>query len=128
MPNYVRAILYIVIVLLSIGAVVGVGAWLASRHYQPTIDKLNEQVTTCGNLRRQADATIFTQNNAITALQIAQLARGKSAKDNVAAAGESAKDDYGKANAVLSESVTGHDVCAAASSAFDVELTRERAK
>lgn len=128
MPNYVKAILYIVVIFLAVGAVIGIGAWLAGRHYQPTIDKLNNGLTTCGNLKRQADATISTQNKAISALQLSQQTRAKAAADKVAAAGASAKDDYGKANDVLAESVTGHDACAAASAAFDIELTKERAK
>jgi cell division protein FtsB len=128
MSNTVKVIIYIVVALLALSAIVGLGVWLTSRHYQPVIDKLNDSIITCGNLKRQADAAILTQNNAITALQMAQLARGKAAGNNVAAAGESARDDYRNANSVLSESVTGHDVCVAASSAFDAELNRERAK
>lgn len=128
MPNAVKPILYIVVVLLAISAVVGLGAWLASQHYQPTIDNLNRKLTTCENLKRQADATIHSQNAAITAIQQAGAKREKAAKDAVDAARKSAKDDYGKANDVLAERVDSPDVCAAASSAFDAELARERAK
>ncbi|MFU2316832.1 hypothetical protein [Rahnella sp. PCH160] len=128
MSNPVKGIVYIILVLLALSAVVGLGAWLAGRHYQPTIDNLNSKLTTCGNLKRQADATIHSQNTAITALQQAGADRDKAAKDAVAAARASAKDDYGKANDVLAERVDSPDVCAAASSAFDAELARERAK
>lgn len=128
MPNAVKPILYIVVVLLALSAVVGFGAWLAGRHYQPTIDNLNSKLTTCGNLKRQANATIHSQNAAFTALQLEGVAREKAAKDAVAAARASAKDDYGKANDVLAERINSPDVCTAASSAFDAELARERAK
>lgn len=123
-----KPLAYIVVVLLALSAVVGAGAWLASRHYQPTIDNLNAKLSKCGSLKDQADAGILSQNNAITALSLAGIARGLAAENAVAAASASAKDDYGKANEVLAERVGGHDVCAAASSAFDAELSRERAK
>lgn len=128
MSNPVKGIAYIVVVLLALSAVVGLGAWLAGRHYQPTIDNLNDKLSRCGSLKDQANATIISQNAAITALQQAAAVREKAAKDAVAAARESAKDDYGKANDVLAERVDSSDVCAAASSAFDSELVRERAK
>lgn len=123
-----KPLAYIVVVLLALSAVVGAGAWLASRHYQPTIDSLNDKLSKCGSLKDQADAGILTQNNAITALSLAGIARGLAAENAVAVAGASANGDYGKANEVLAERVEGHDVCAAAASAFDAELARERAK
>ncbi|WP_271311439.1 hypothetical protein [Yersinia intermedia] len=128
MPNYVKPLVYIVIVLLAIAAVVGSGAWMASRHYQPTIDNLNAMLTKCGSLKDQADATIKTQNSSISALQEAGKKKAKAAAAAVAAAHASAKDDYGKANDVLAERVNSSDACAAASSAFDAELIRERVK
>jgi hypothetical protein len=128
MSNPVKGIVYIIVVLLALSAVVGLGAWLAGRHYQPTIDNLNSKLTTCGNFKRQAESTIHSQNSAITALQQAGAEREKVARDAVAAARRDALDDYGKANDVLAERVDSHDVCAAASSAFDAELARERAK
>jgi len=128
MPNPVKAIAYIVVVLLALSAVVGAGAWLASRHYQPTIDSLNAKLSKCGSLKDQADAGILSQNNAITALSLAGIARGIAAENAVVASRASAKDDYGKANEVLAERVEGHDVCAAAASAFDAEMALERAK
>ncbi|MBU9831281.1 hypothetical protein J1779_15195 [Rahnella sp. FC061912-K] len=128
MSNAVKGIVCIVVLLLALSAVVGLGAWLAGRHYQPTIDSLNDKLSKCGSLKDQANATIHSQNVAITALQQAAAIREKAAKDAVAAARESAKDDYGKASDVLAERVDSPDVCAAASSAFDAELARERAK
>lgn len=123
-----KPLAYIVVVLLSLSAVVGAGAWLAARHYQPTIDSLNGMLSKCASLKDQADAGILTQNNAITALSLAGIARGLAAENAVAAARLSAMDDYGKANDVLAERVDGPNTCAAASSAFDAELARERVK
>lgn len=128
MSNAVKGIVCIVVLLLALSAVVGLGAWLAGRHYQPTIDNMNDKLSKCGSLKDQANATIHSQNAAITELQQAAAIREKAAKDAVAAARKSAKDDYGKAGEVLAERVDGSDVCAAASSAFDAELARERAK
>lgn len=128
MSNPVKGIVYIIVVLLALSAVVGLGAWLAGRHYQPTIDNLNDKLSKCDSLKDQANATIISQNAAITALQQAGADREKAAKAAVDAARASAKDDYGKANDVLAERVDSPDVCAAASSAFDAELARERAK
>jgi hypothetical protein len=128
MSNPVKGIIYIVVVLLALSAVVGLGAWLAGRHYQPTIDKLNANLSKCSTLKDQADAIILSHNAAITALQQEGADREKKATADVAAARELAKDDYGKASDVLAERVDSPDVCAAASSAFDAELARERAK
>ncbi len=123
-----KPLAYIVVVLLALSAVVGAGAWMAARHYQPTIDNLNAKLSKCGSLKDQADANILTQNNAITALSLAGITRGIAAENAVAAARISAKDDYGKANDVLAERLDGSNTCAAAASAFDAELARERAK
>lgn len=128
MSNAVKGIVCIVVMLLALSAVVGLGAWLAGRHYQPTIDNLNDKLSKCGSLKDQANATIHSQNAAITSIQQAAAIREKAAKDAVAAARKLAKDDYGKANDVLAERVDSPDVCTAASSAFDAELARERAK
>lgn len=123
-----KTLAYIVVVMLALSAVVGAGAWMAARHYQPTIDSLNAKLSKCGSLKEQADAGILSQNNAITALSVAGIARGLAAENAVGAARISAKDDYGKASDVLAERVDGPNACAAASSAFDAELARERAK
>lgn len=123
-----KPLAYIVVVLLALSAVVGAGAWMSARHYQPTIDNLNAKLSKCASLKDQAEAGILTQNNAITALSLAGIARGLAAENAVSAARLSAKDDYGKANEVLAERVDGPNSCAAAASAFDAELSRERAK
>jgi peptidoglycan hydrolase CwlO-like protein len=128
MSNPVKGIVYIIVVLLALSAVVGLGAWLAGRHYQPTIDNLNDKLSKCSSLKDQANAIIMSHNSAIAALQQAGVDREKAAKAAVESARASAKDDYGKANDVLAERVDSPDVCAAASSAFDAELARERAK
>jgi len=116
-----------VVILLALAAVVGAGAWLAGRHYQPTIDRLNEALTQCRDTGRQQAATITSQNAGIEALRSADAAREAKAKSDQEKAHREAQGDYSKANAVLSERTTG-EVCAAASAAFDEELRRERAQ
>ena len=122
-----KMIASIVVILLALAAVVWTGAWLAGRHYQPTIDRLNELLTQCRDTSRQQSATITSQNAGIEALRIADAARQAKAKAEQEKARHEAQGDYGKANAVLSERTTG-EACAAASAAFDEELRRERAK
>lgn len=115
------------VILLALAAVVGAGAWMAGRHYQPTIDRLNEALTQCKDTSRQQSSAIASQNAGITALQVLESLRKASADEAQRKAHDAAQDDYGKANAILSERTTG-EVCAAASAAFDDELRRERAK
>lgn len=116
-----------VVILLALAAIVGTGAWLASRHYQPTIDRLNEALTQCKDTSRQQSSAIASQNAGITAMQVFESLRKASAYEAQRKAHEAAQGDYGKANAVLSERTTG-EVCAAAASAFDDELRLERAQ
>lgn len=122
-----KMIAYGVVILLALAAVVGAGAWLASRHYQPTIDRLNELLTQCRDTSRQQSATITSQNAGIEALRRADAEREAKAKAAQEKARREAQGDYVKANAVLSERTTG-EACAAASAAFDEELRRERAQ
>lgn len=116
-----------VVILLALSAIVGSGVWLASRHYQPTIDNLNRALTECQGSNRQQAASIASQNAGITALQVLGELRKATAAEAQQKAQKAAREDYGKANEVLAERSDG-DVCAAASSAFDDELRRERAK
>ena len=58
-----------VVILLALAAISGAGAWLASRHYQPTIGRLNEALTQCKGSNKQQAATIASQNAGIEALQ-----------------------------------------------------------
>ncbi|HGM6983327.1 TPA: hypothetical protein ACKQD1_004330 [Serratia marcescens] len=116
-----------VVILLALVAVVGAGAWLAGRHYQPTIDRLNEALTQCRDTSRQQSATITSQNAGIEALRRADAAREAKARLEQEQARKKAQGDYGKANEVLSERTVGES-CAAASAAFDEELRRERAQ
>ncbi|WP_455871679.1 hypothetical protein [Serratia proteamaculans] len=116
-----------VVGLLALAAVVGTGAWLAGRHYQPTIDRLNELLTQCRDTSRQQSATITSQNAGIETLRRADAAREAKARAEQEQARKKAQDDYGKANEVLSERTVGES-CAAASAAFDEELRRERAQ
>lgn len=116
-----------VVILLTLTAVVGTGAWLAARHYQPTIDRLNEALTQCRDTGRQQASTIASQNAGITALQREQADREAKAKAAQGKARMEAQGDYERASAVMAERTTGES-CAAASAAFDAELRRERAQ
>ncbi|HGO4162733.1 TPA: hypothetical protein ACK1B7_004068 [Serratia marcescens] len=116
-----------VVILLALAAVVGAGAWLAARHYQPTIDRLNEELTQCRDTGRQQASTIASQNAGIEALQRKQQELEGKVKAAQEKARREAQGDYEKANDVMAERTTG-DVCAAASAAFDAELRRERAQ
>lgn len=115
----------VVVILLALASIVGAGVWLASRHYQPTIDNLNSLLDTCQSNNRQQAASIASQNAGITALQTLEAIRKATAAEAQQKAQAAAQDDYGKANEVLTERSEG-DVCAAASAAFDAELRRER--
>ncbi|HID9280202.1 TPA: hypothetical protein ACXIZC_002778 [Serratia marcescens] len=117
----------VVVIILALAAVVGAGAWMAGRHYQPTIDRLNEALTQCKDTSRQQAVTITSQNAGIEALRNADAIRQAKAKAEQEKARLEAQGDYSKANEVLSERTIG-EVCAAASAAFDDELRRERAK
>ncbi|EMP7135452.1 hypothetical protein [Serratia nevei] len=116
-----------VVILLALAAVVGAGAWLSARHYQPTIDRLNEALTQCKDSNKQQASTIASQNAGIEALRRADAEREANAKADQEKARREAQGDYERANKVMAERTTG-EVCAAASAAFDAELRRERAK
>lgn len=122
MPGKIASV---VVILLALAAIVGAGAWLAGRHYQPTIDRLNEALTQCRDTGRQQSATIDSQNAGIEALRHADSEREAKAKAAQEKARREAQGDYGKSNAVLSERTIG-EACKAASAAFDEELRRER--
>ncbi|MEL5350393.1 hypothetical protein PTR25_11430 [Serratia nevei] len=116
-----------VVILLALAAVASAGAWLAARHYQPTIDRLNEALTQCKGSNKQQAATITSQNAGIEALQRKQEEIEAKAKDEQEKARREAQSDYERANEVMAERTTG-EACAAASAAFDAELRRERAQ
>ena len=116
-----------VVILLALAAVVGAGAWLAGRHYQPTIDRLNQALTQCRDTSRQQASTIASQNAGIEAQRRADIEREAKAKEAQEKARSEAQGDYERANEVMAERTTG-ETCAAASSAFDAELRRERAQ
>ncbi|CAI1097732.1 hypothetical protein ACSTTR_002907 [Serratia marcescens] len=117
----------VVVIVLALVALVGAGAWLAGRHYQPTIDRLNEALTQCKAINKQQAAAIASQNAGIEALQRKQEQMESKAKAAQEKARREARGDYERANAVMAERTTG-DMCAAASAAFDAELRRERAQ
>lgn len=117
----------VVVIVLALVALVGAGAWLAGRHYQPTIDRLNEALTQCKASNKQQAAAIASQNAGIEALQRKQEQMESKAKAAQEKARREARGYYERANAVMAERTTG-DMCAAASAAFDAELRRERAQ
>ncbi|HAT3729420.1 TPA: hypothetical protein I8587_002947 [Serratia marcescens] len=117
----------VVVIFLALAAILGAGTWLAGRHYQPTIDRLNEALTQCKASNKQQAATITSQNAGIEALQRKQEEMEAKAKAEQEKARRDAQSDYERANAVIAEQTTG-EVCAAASAAFDAELRRERAQ
>ncbi|WP_313795352.1 hypothetical protein [Serratia sp. (in: enterobacteria)] len=114
-----------VVILLALAAVVGAGAWLAGRHYQPMIDRLNEALTQCRDTGKQQASTIANQNAGIEALQRKQEELEGKVKAVQEKARREAQGDYAMANQVMAERTTG-EACAAASAAFDAELRRER--
>lgn len=114
-----------VVILLALAAVVGAGAWLAGRHYQPTIDRLNEALTQCRDTGKQQASTIASQNAGIEALQRKQEELEGKVKAAQEKARREAQGDYAMASQVMAERTTG-EACAAASAAFDAELRRER--
>ncbi|MEL5333835.1 hypothetical protein PTR34_00715 [Serratia nevei] len=116
-----------VVFLLALAAVVGAGAWMAGRHYQPTIDRLNDALTQCRDSNKQQASTIASQNAGIEALQRKQEELEAKARVAQEKARREAQGDYERANAVMAERSTG-EVCSAASAAFDAELLRERAQ
>jgi len=116
-----------VVILLALAAVVGAGAWLSSRHYQPTIDRLNEALTQCKDSNKHQAVVIASQNAGIAELQRKRDELEAKAKAVQAKARSEAQGDYERANEVMAERTTG-DVCSAASAAFDAELRRERAR
>ncbi|HID9709134.1 TPA: hypothetical protein ACXI3L_004410 [Serratia marcescens] len=124
MPGKIASV---VVILLALAAVVGAGAWLSARHYQPTIYRLNEALTQCRDTGKQQASVIASQNAGIEALQRQQEELESKVKAAQGKARREAQGDYEKANSVMAERTTG-DVCAAASAAFDAELRRERAK
>lgn len=69
-----------VVILLALAAIAGAGAWLAARHYQPTIDRLNEVLTQCKDSNKQQAAVIASQNAGIEALRRADAEREAKAK------------------------------------------------
>ncbi len=117
----------LVVIMLALAAVVGAGAWLSARHYQPTIDRLNEALTQCKDSNKQQAAVIASQNAGIDALQRKQEELEVKVKAAQEKARREAQVDYEMANEVMAERTTG-DVCAAAAAAFDAELRRERAQ
>lgn len=120
-------IMAVVVILLALAAIAGAGAWLAARHYQPTIDRLNDALTQCKASNKQQASTISSQNAGIEAQRRADIEREAKAKADQEKARRDAQGDYERANEVMAERTTG-ELCSAASAAFDAELRLERAQ
>ena len=87
-----------VVILLALAAVVGAGAWLAGRHYQPTIERLNDALTQCKASNKQQAATIASQNAGITSLQRKQEEMEAKARAAQEKARREAQSNYERAN------------------------------
>ncbi|MCA8013292.1 hypothetical protein [Burkholderia vietnamiensis] len=121
-------------VLATVAALLGVGAYLASRHYEPIVAeldvKLGASAKTIENDKAAygvLDAQAKTQNDAILGLQRAAEARAASAAAAVAAAESVAAKSQARANVLLaSKPASGVNVCDAARALVDEQIKQER--
>ncbi|HEF4743286.1 TPA: hypothetical protein SAO08_003138 [Burkholderia multivorans] len=117
-----------------VAALLGIGAYLASRHYEPIVEGLNEKLgasaqtieddkAAYGVLAAQAK----TQNDAILGLQRAAEARAASAAAAVTAAESAAAKSAARANVLLaSKPAPGVNICDAARALVDEQIKQER--
>lgn len=121
-----------VVAAIMAAAVVFALAWLhntlAERHYQPTIDRLNNTLGSVKQLNQTLIAQLQAQNAAVARMADESAKDKQRIADLEKAAQLAAGDEFGKANEVLQERTVDTDVCRAASDAFDAELRKERAK
>ncbi len=120
--------------LATVAALLGIGAYLASRHYEPIVADLDQKLgasaqtiendkAAYGVLAAQAK----TQNDAILGLQRAADARAASAASAVAAAASVAAKSQARANVLLaSKPAPGLNVCDAARALVDEQIKQER--
>lgn len=119
-----------------VAALVGVGLYVASRHYAPIVASLNraigqdaqalaDQKAAYGVLAQQAEA----QNAAIVELQKVADQRAQAAAAALAKANDVASQYQTKAAALLaSKPPAGVDLCVAARSLVDEQIKQERSK
>ncbi len=101
---------------------------LAERHYQPTIDSLNNTLGSMKQHNANLTARLQAQNAVIASMAVQSEKDKQRIAELEKTAQRDAGEEYGKANEVLQERTTGSDVCRAASDAFDAELRKEREK
>jgi hypothetical protein len=113
---------------------VGLGAYLASRHYAPEVESLNQKLG-AANQALANDKAAFSvlsaasdrQNASIVALQKAADARAALAASAVAAAEAKNVAYQSKAAVVLaSKPSPGSNVCGAASALIDAQIREDR--
>ncbi|KVZ18654.1 hypothetical protein WT88_29685 [Burkholderia stagnalis] len=131
-PVVARALALVAVV----AALVGVGVYLASRHYAPIVASLNrtigqdaqalaDQKAAYGVLAQQTEA----QNAAIVGLQKAADQRAQAAASALAKANDVASQYQAKATALLaSKPPASADLCVAARSLVDEQIKQERTK
>jgi hypothetical protein len=124
----------ILAILATIAALLGVGAYLASRHYEPIVAGLDQKLGASAQVIENDKAAYGvlaaqakTQNDAILGLQRAAEARAASAAAAFAAAGSKAAKSEARANVLLaSKPAPGVNVCDAARALVDEQIKQER--
>lgn len=119
---------YLAASLAAAAITVAVCVWWAGKHYQPTIDKLNQQLGACSTARQSAENTVVFQNGKIIQLETESKNRKKEGDAKQDSASLEARGDYSKAQGVLTEQVDMSNECRSAQEAFKIELETERAK
>ncbi|WP_175969607.1 hypothetical protein [Burkholderia sp. BCC0322] len=118
----------------TVAALLGVGAYLASRHYEPIVAGLDQKLGAANQViadDKQAYGVLATQaktqNDAILGLQRAAEARAASAAAAVAAAESVATKSQARANVLLaSKPAPGVNLCDAARALVDEQIKQER--
>ncbi|KUZ66898.1 hypothetical protein WI36_24345 [Burkholderia ubonensis] len=120
--------------LAAVAAVLGVGAYLASRHYEPIVAGLDQKLGASAQTIKDDQAAYGvlaaqakTQNDAILGLQRAAEARAASAATAIAAAETVAAKSRARANVLLaSKPAPGVNICDAARALVDAQIKQER--
>ncbi|HDR9065461.1 TPA: hypothetical protein ACU967_002218 [Burkholderia contaminans] len=117
-----------------VAALIGVGSYLASRHYAPIVAGLNQQLGKATQALADDKAAYGTlasaaalQNASILALQTEAAARKAQADAAVAAAEKVSAAYQARAAALLaSQPAAGSNVCVAASALVDAQIREDR--
>ncbi|WP_175795982.1 hypothetical protein [Burkholderia anthina] len=121
-------------ILAIVAALVGLGAYGASRHYAPIVAGLNQQIGKANQAIADDQAAFGTlksasdlQNASILALQKEADTRAAQAASAVAAAETQNVAHQGRAAVLLSSKPdAASDVCAAASALVDAQIKEDR--